>query len=87
MFPCGPSGARSRDLRIKRPDGQSALRACFYGLTSWVKKAREPRVNHEALLRPLWGVDPRSTHRTPPAPDSDDDVMAPLRRVTSGALP
>ena len=78
MFPCGPSGARSRDLRIKRPDGQSALRACFYGLTRWLKKAREPRVNHEALLRPFWGV--------PSAPASDPDLLG-LGRVVSGRAP
>ncbi len=59
LFRSGSSGARSRDLRIKRPHVQSALKALFYGLASLVKKCREPSVDHDsqkAHFDGLYGV-------------------------------
>ncbi len=87
-FSGGSSGARSRDLRIKRPHGQSALKALFYGLASLLEKGREPTVNHafqKAHFDDLYGarVSGGLTPRPPVSRISDPDVFESLRGVTS----
>jgi hypothetical protein len=84
----GPSGARSRDLRIKRPDSQGPRKALFSESECAVAGYTQPTVNQDSekagfarrflpisalALRWLDGRAPRVTGT--PAPDSNADIV------------
>jgi hypothetical protein len=57
-FDSGLAGARSRDLRIKRPDNQGARKPCFSELPCTIAGYTQPTVNQlfekAGVCRPLW---------------------------------
>jgi hypothetical protein len=75
-FRGGPTGTRTRDLRIKRPDIGSNEVPGFPG-SLWLWLVTQSRTADQPPSL--------SGFSTPSSPDSDDDVMSPLRRVTTGS--